>query len=119
MAGGVGPFSALVVRVAAGAVGSMVYLALRGNVRLSSAWGERRTVGQILTGTALGPLLGGFLAMYAIAHAPLGPASTLLSIVPIFLLPLSRVFFHEPITPRAVAGTLLTVGGAAGLFLVK
>jgi len=36
-----------------------------------------------------------------------------------FLLPLSRIFFHEPITPRAVAGTLLTVGGAAGLFLVK
>ncbi len=120
MAEGVWPFSALVVRVGAGAVGSMVYLALHGNLRLSSsAWGDRRILTQMLTGTALGPILGGFLAMYAIAHAPLGPVSTLLAIVPIFLLPLSWVFFHERITPRAVAGTLLTVGGAAGLFLVN
>lgn len=119
MAEGVGPFSALVVRVAAGAVGSMVFLALRGNLRLSTAWGDRRILAQMLTGTTLGPILGGFLAMYAIAHAPLGPVSTLLAVVPIFLLPLAWVFFHEPITPRAVAGTLLTVGGAAGLFLVN
>ncbi|MBL0313509.1 MAG: DMT family transporter [Holophagaceae bacterium] len=120
MASGVEPFSALVVRVGAGAVGSMAYLALRGNLRLSSsAWADRRILAQMLTGTALGPILGGFLAMYAIAHAPLGPVSTLLAIVPIFLLPLSWIFFHEPITLRAVVGTLLTVGGAAGLFLVN
>ncbi len=119
MADGVGAFPALVVRIAAGAVGSLVYLALRGQFRLSGAWSRGHTLAQILVGTALGPLIGGFLALYALAHAPMGPVSTLLSIVPIFLLPLSRIFFHEPITPRAVAGTLLTVGGAAGLFLVK
>jgi len=119
MAGGVGPFPALVVRVGAGAVGSMVFLALRGNPRLSAAWADRRILTQMLAGTAMGPIMGGFLAMYAIAHAPLGPVSTLLAIVPIFLLPLSWIFFHERITPRAVAGTLLTVGGAAGLFLVN
>lgn len=119
MVGGVGAFPALVVRIAAGAVGSLVYLAVRGQCRLSGAWSRGRTLSQILVGTALGPLIGGFLALYALAHAPLGPASTLLSIVPIFLLPLSRIFFHEPITTRAVVGTLLTVGGAAGLFLLR
>lgn len=119
MAGGVGAFPALVVRIAAGTAGSLGYLALRGQLRFSCAWHRGRTLSQILVGTALGPLIGGFLALYALAHAPLGPASTLLSIVPIFLLPLSWVFFREPITPRAVAGTLLTVGGAAGLFLVR
>ena len=119
MAGGVGPFSALVVRVVAGAAGSVVYLAIRGNLRLSTAWGDTRTSVQMLAATALGPILGGFLAMYAIAHAPLGQVSTLLAIVPIFLLPLARIFFQERITPHAVIGTLLTVGGAAALFLVK
>jgi len=119
MAGGVGPFPALVVRIAAGALGSLVYLALRGQCRLSGAWSRGRTFAQILTGTALGPLAGGFLALYALNHAPLGPASTLLSVVPIFLLPLSWICFHEPVTPRAIVGTLLTVGGAAGLFLVR
>jgi drug/metabolite transporter (DMT)-like permease len=38
--------------------------------------------------------------------------------VPVFLLPLGRIFFHERLTPRAVGGTLLTVAGAAGLFLL-
>jgi drug/metabolite transporter (DMT)-like permease len=119
MAGGVGAFPALVVRIAAGAVGSLVYLAVRGQLRFAGAWSRGRTLTQILVGTALGPLVGGFLALYSLTHAPLGLASTLLSVVPIFLLPLSRIFFHESITPRAVAGTLLTVGGAAGLFLVR
>lgn len=119
MAGGVGPFPALVVRVGAGAVGSLVYLALRGNLRLSTAWGDRRILAQMLTGTALGPVAGGFLAMVAIAQAPLGIASTLLALVPIFLLPLSWIFFHERITLHAVVGTLLTLGGAAGLFLLN
>jgi len=119
MAGDVGAFPALVVRIAAGAAGSLVYLAARGQFRLSGAWSHGRTLSQILVGTVLGPLVGGFLALYALAHAPLGPASTLLSVVPIFLLPLSRIYFHEPITIRAVVGTLLTVGGAAGLFLVR
>jgi len=119
MSAGVTAFPALLVRIVAGAIGSLAYLAFRGQLRLSGTWGRGATLGQILIGTALGPLIGGFLALYAIAHAPLGLASTLLSIVPIFLLPLSRIFFHEPITARAVAGTLLTVGGAAGLFLLR
>ena len=119
MAGGVGAFPALVVRIAAGALGSLAYLALRGQFRLSGAWSRGRTFAQILTGTVLGPLAGGFLALYALKHAPLGPVSTLLSVVPIFLLPLSRIFLREPVTPRAMAGTLLTVGGAAGLFLAR
>jgi drug/metabolite transporter (DMT)-like permease len=118
MAGGVGAFPALTVRIAAGALGSLGYLALSGRLRFGGAW-RGSTLAQILVGTALGPLAGGFLALYSLTHAPLGLASTLLSVVPIFLLPLSRIFFHEPITPRAVAGTLLTVGGAAGLFLLR
>lgn len=119
MSGGVAAFPALLVRIAAGAVGSGFYLALRGSRPPSGAWGSRWTLAQILVGTLLGPLLGGFLALYSIAHAPLGLASTLLSVVPIFLLPLSRIFFQEAITVRAVAGTLLTVGGASALFLVR
>lgn len=117
MAGGAGAFPALLVRLVAGAIGSVAYLALRGPSRLPGAW-NRSTVAQILVGTVLGPLVGGWLALYAIGHAPLGPASTLLSSVPIFLLPFSWLYFREPITLRALAGTLLAVGGAAGLFLV-
>jgi drug/metabolite transporter (DMT)-like permease len=84
---------------------------------LRGAWGDRRSLVQFLGGTALGSVLGVPLSLYALAHAPMGVAATLLFMTPVFLLPLSRIFFHEPLTLRSVGGTLLTMAGAAGLFL--
>ena len=40
-----------------------------------------------------------------------------LAMVPVFLLPITRIWMGEPITLRALAGTGLTLLGAAGLFL--
>lgn len=119
MEGGVPALSATVVRITAGAVGAVGLLALRERLgQLRGAWGDRRSLAQFLGGTALGSLLGVPLSLYALAHAPLGVAATLLFMTPVFLLPLSRIFFHEPLTLRSVGGTLLTVAGAAGLFLL-
>lgn len=118
MEGGVPALSATVVRISAGASGAMLLLALRGRVgALRGAWGEGATLAQFLGGTALGSLLGVPLSLYALAHAPVGVAATLLFMTPVFLLPLSRIFFGEALTVRSVGGTLLTVAGAAGLFL--
>jgi drug/metabolite transporter (DMT)-like permease len=118
MEGGVPALSATVVRISAGAAGALALLALRGRLGdLRGAWADRRTLAQFLGGTALGSLLGVPLSLYALAHAPMGVAATLLFMTPVFLLPLSRIFFHEPLTLRSVGGTLLTVAGAAGLFL--
>lgn len=120
MAGGVGAFSATVVRIAAGTAGSLLFLGLRGQLRgIGGAWKDLGGAAQMLGGTLLGSVLGVPLSLYALSHAPVGVAATLMFLVPVFLLPLSRIFFHEPITPRALAGTLLTVGGASGLFLLR
>jgi drug/metabolite transporter (DMT)-like permease len=118
MEGGVPALSATVVRISAGATGALALLALRGRLSdLRGAWADRRSLAQFLGGTSLGTLLGVPLSLYALAHAPLGVAATLLFMTPVFLLPLSRIFFHEPLTWRSVGGTMLTVAGAAGLFL--
>lgn len=118
MAGGVPALSATVVRISAGAAGALAALALRGRLgALRGAWSDAGTLAQFVGGTALGSLLGVPLSLYALAHAPVGVAATLLFMTPVFLLPLSRIFFHEPLTARSVGGTLLTVAGAAGLFL--
>lgn len=118
MSGGVSPLSANVVRLLAGTLGILAFLILQGPLRLSGAWKDRRTVFLILVGTALGPTGGVLLALYGMSHAPLGIVATLMFMVPIFMLPIARICFHDPITPRALAGTLLTVGGACALFLL-
>jgi drug/metabolite transporter (DMT)-like permease len=54
----------------------------------------------------------------AIAHAHIGVASTLMSLTPIFLLPVSHFLFRERISVRAIIGTLFALLGVVMLFLV-
>ncbi|HML22027.1 MAG TPA: DMT family transporter [Aggregatilinea sp.] len=71
----------------------------------------------ILGGSIAGPLLGVWLSLIAVQNAEVGIASTLTSLSPIFLLPLTYVLFRERITSRAIVGTLLAVVGTAIIFL--
>jgi drug/metabolite transporter (DMT)-like permease len=120
MGGGLGPISANLVRVCAGFLALGTWQALRGELvpnarRLragSTAW-------LILFGAFFGPVLGVVLSLYAIQHATyLGVASTLMSLSPVILLPVSVLLDKEKVSLRAVAGTLISIGGATALFLL-
>jgi drug/metabolite transporter (DMT)-like permease len=66
-----------------------------------------------LAGTVAGPLFGVWLSLAAIERARLGIATTLMGLAPIFLLPIARLVFSEPISSRAVLGTVVALSGAA------
>jgi len=68
-------------------------------------------------GAVTGPFLGVSLSMVALSRAPVGIASTLMALTPVFLLPFAYSIFKERITARGLLGTCLAVGGAAILFL--
>src|SRR5690606_3733593 len=72
-----------------------------------------RAIRFILGGAVAGPFLGVWLSLIAVQNAPVGVASTLMSLTPVFLLPLGWLFFKERITRRAVVGTALAVAGTA------
>jgi drug/metabolite transporter (DMT)-like permease len=67
-------------------------------------------------GAIVGPYLGVWMSLVASDRAPLGVAQTLCSLVPIFILPLSVVLYKERISPRAIIGVFIAVGGSALLF---
>jgi len=69
-------------------------------------------------GAFLGPFVGVSLSLFAIQRVEVGVASTLTSLPPIFLLPISYFIFKERFGWGAVAGTLLAMAGVAALFLV-
>ena len=71
----------------------------------------------IVGGAIAGPFLGVWLSLIAVQNAPVGVASTLMSLPPILLIPLAWLIFKERITQRAVAGTALALAGVAVLFL--
>ena len=66
-------------------------------------------------GTILGPVLGVWLSMVAVAHANTAVAATILASAPIFVIPLTRVVHGHRASGRAWSGALITLIGVAVL----
>jgi len=120
MSGGFPILSTNVMQILAATVAVWVVAAFRGTIRGSLApLRERTLVLSTVGGAFTGPFLGVSLSLVALSAAPVGIASTLMALTPVFLLPISRFAFKERITLRATIGTALAVGGVAVLFLVR
>ncbi len=65
----------------------------------------------------IGPVIGVSLSLLAVQYSPVGVASVLTSLSPIFMLPIGHFLFKEELGWQAVVGTLLTMIGVAVLFL--
>jgi len=68
-------------------------------------------------GAVIGPSLGVWMSLVASDRAPLGVAQTLCSLPPVFILPFAVFVHKEHVSPRAILGALVAVGGTAILFL--
>ena len=60
--------------------------------------------------------MGVSLSLLAVQNAQVGVASTLTSLTPVFMLPISALVFKEQLKWQAIAGTLLAMAGVAVLF---
>ncbi len=72
----------------------------------------------MITGTILGPVLGITSSLIAITYAKIGIASTLMSTMPIIMLPIVRYYYQETLSWRAIAGAIVAVIGITILLLV-
>jgi drug/metabolite transporter (DMT)-like permease len=64
-------------------------------------------------GATLGPFLGVSLGLLSTQLLAAGIASTLMSLVPVLLIPVSAIAFRERITIPEISGTLLALAGVA------
>jgi drug/metabolite transporter (DMT)-like permease len=71
----------------------------------------------MVTGTILGPVLGISSSLIAITYAKIGIATTLMSTMPVIMLPIARYYYKEKLTGRAIMGAVIAVIGVAILFL--
>jgi len=71
----------------------------------------------VIGGVIAGPFVGVWLSLIAVQHTDTGVAATLMSIVPITMLPLVIFFENEYPGWRAVSGAFIAVAGIALLFL--
>lgn len=112
------PFAATQVRVIAGLAGfSLVFLITGRWSRVFRAVRDRGAMVHIARGAFFGPFLGVSLGLFAAQRTSTGVAATLIATVPVLLIPVTVVVFHEKVTLREAAGALLAVTGVALLFL--
>jgi len=111
-------FAATQIRILAGIAGFVVLFSLIGWWRrFGVALGDRQAMARTGLGAFFGPFLGVSLSLVAVVHTQAGVAATLMSLVPVMIIPPAIMLFKEQVSSRAVLGSLLAVGGSALLFL--
>jgi drug/metabolite transporter (DMT)-like permease len=68
-------------------------------------------------GAVVGPFVGMTLSMVAVANTQPGIAQTLMSLMPIFIIPVIWIIYRERTSWRGILGALIAVIGVAILFL--
>lgn len=82
-----------------------------------TALSNKPVLGAILIGTIFGPFLGVWLSIVAVKYTAAGIASTLLSTVPILVIPVEVLIYRRIPTIRAIIGTTLAILGIALIFM--
>ncbi len=116
--GGVSPLSGVVIRIIVATVVLWLFTLARGQIRPTLAiFRQPKVTGIIAVASVIGPFIGVWLSLVSVQLIPVGIASTLQSLSPIFVLPMTATFFKEKVTLRAVLGTLAAIAGVAALSL--
>lgn len=116
----ISPLPSAFLRLAAGVFTLLVWILLRRQPvgRWMRLGGSVRLWRTILFATVAGTYLGIWLQQTSLKFAEAGIAQTLLSTSPLFVLPIAA-WLGERISPRAVLGALIALGGIALLFRFK
>jgi drug/metabolite transporter (DMT)-like permease len=112
------PFAATQIRIIAGIIG---YAAL---VTILFRWGNvSRAIhnkgGMALTtlGAFFGPFLGVSFSLIAVKYTEAGVASTIMALVPVFIILPAVILYKEKVTLTEMLGAFVSVGGVAIFFM--
>ena len=119
MAGDFSPFQGNAIRMLAAMLALWILTAFQREVgKTFQTLKENPTAfKQLAIAAFIGPVLGVSASLLAVQRTEVGVASTLTSLSPIFILPVSHFIFKEKLGWQAIAGTLLAMAGVAILFL--
>lgn len=111
-------FAATHIRIFAGMIGFALIIIILGKSKvISTALKDRKGMIGITTGSFFGPFLGVSFSLLAIKFTATGIASTIMSIVPILLIPPSILLFKHKVSPVEIIGAFISVFGVMLFFL--
>lgn len=111
-------FAASHIRVITGMIGfAILILIARKYGKVWTALQHKSAMKRVALGSFFGPFLGVSFSLLAIQHTQAGIAATIMSIVPVLIIPPAILFFHEKVNWKESIGAIITVGGVAIFFL--
>jgi len=113
------PLSATLMRMVSAAMVLWIVLLIAGKwPELRAASKNREGIRDTATAAVLGPFLGVTLSMVAVTYTQTGVAQTLLSLMPVMIIPVVWVLYGQRTSWRGILGALIAVVGVGILFLV-
>lgn len=85
--------------------------------KLGEAITHKSAMKSVTVGAFFGPFVGVAMGLFSIQHTKTGIASTLMALVPIFIIVPSAIMFKERIRPQQVIGAIVSIAGASMFFL--
>jgi drug/metabolite transporter (DMT)-like permease len=113
------PLSATLMRMILGAISLWTVLLVAGRLpELRTALNNSKGMTQTVAAAFLGPFLGVTLSMIAVTYAETGIAQTLMSLMPVLIIPVVWVLYKQKTSRRGVLGAVIAVIGVSILFIV-
>lgn len=111
-------FAASHIRVITGMVGfAIIILFTKRYGKIWKALKHKSAMKRVALGSIFGPFLGVSFSLLAIQHTQAGIAATIMSIVPVLIIPPAIFLFHEKVNWKEIIGAVITVAGVAIFFL--
>ncbi len=111
-------FAASHIRVITGMIGfAIILLFAKRYGKVWKALHHKPAMKRIALGSLFGPFLGVSFSLLAIQHTKAGIAATIMSIVPVLIIPPAILIFHEKVNWKEIIGAVITVIGVALFFL--
>ncbi len=113
------PLSATLIRMIVGAVFIWICIMVAGKLpKTIKSLRDKQALKLTSAGAFVGPFLGVWLSMVAITFTQAGIAMTLMSLMPVFVIPTVFLLYREKTSKRGMMGAFVSVIGVAIIFVV-
>ena len=111
-------FAATQIRIITGIIGFTLVITLwKKWSNVGAAFKNTKAMKRIGIGSIFGPFLGVSFSLYAVQHVNAGIASTIMSIVPILIIPLAIMIMKQKVSTKEIIGAIISVIGVAMFFI--
>ncbi|MCB8995621.1 MAG: DMT family transporter [Bacteroidales bacterium] len=115
---GYDPFAATQIRIIAGFVGFGILISILGRWKnVFEGFKNRKGMVSAGIGSFFGPFLGVSFSLLAVQYTQTGIASTIMSIVPVLIIPPAIFLFKQKVSVIEIIGAMISVAGVTLFFI--